>query len=76
MSRDIGEQQAFHQGAADRRNGLTKSQSAKPYNLRGGPSDVWKACREGWDAMDTYLLMGEIDKQVSMGEAEAERASR
>ena len=76
MSRDVGEQQAFHQGAFDRRNGVSKSQSAKPYSLSGGPADAWKACREGWDAMDTYLLMCEIDEQISMGETEAERSSR
>ena len=62
----LEEDQAFQHGAYSRRRGVSKTQSCKPYaSGPAGPSDAWKACREGWDAMDTYLLMGEIDKRVT-----------
>mgnify|MGYP007011055966 CR=1 FL=1 len=64
---ELSEDQAFRQGATDRRRGVSKSQSAKAYGTASSP-DEWKACRMGWDAMDTYLMMGEIDKQVTAEE--------
>lgn len=57
----------FRNGAMSRRAGLSKTQSAK--HLKGqGPSDAFKANRAGWDAMNVYLMMREIDKEATAGE--------
>ncbi len=54
----------FRNGALNRRLGLSKTQSAK--HLKGqGPSDGFKANRAGWDAMNSFLMMKEIDQQVT-----------
>lgn len=58
----------FWNGAMNRRMGLSKTQSAK--HLKGqGPSDGFKANRAGWDAMNAFLLLKEIDAEVSQHEA-------
>lgn len=58
----------FDNGAMNRRMGITKTQSAK--HLKGrGPSDEFIANRAGWDAMDVYLRMKEIDAQTTEYEA-------
>lgn len=57
----------FRNGAMNRRLGLTKTQSAK--HLKGqGPSDAFKANRAGWDAMNAFMVLKEIDAEVSRHE--------
>lgn len=57
----------FRNGATNRRLGLSKTQSAK--HLKGlGPSDAFKANRAGWDAMNAFMILKEIDQEVSRHE--------
>lgn len=58
----------FSNGAQNRRLGMSKNQSAAHLRHQKN-SDAWLANRAGWDFMNAFLAVKEIDEEATKGES-------
>jgi hypothetical protein len=58
----------FSNGAQNRRLGMSKTQSSAHLKHHRA-SDSWLANRAGWDFMNAFLMMKEIDEEASKAES-------
>jgi hypothetical protein len=66
----------FHNGARNRRKGVSKNQSQKHLKRTPEGHQSRIANREGWEAMHVFLALDKIDNEVCDEEEAAERATK